>query len=173
MSNSQDVCSAVWGSWATGHQTTNTCVPLLGACLGGFTGHPPGPHPFRPQGFRISNQLHQIPDSLDSTAPFHPCNEGETPQTLLKHSGKNGGCWGERGEQFPQRVGLHLGTVCSTPTYIGGLWQVQLTMTVTKNICLDGGLGGSKTINFAQESGRKLWLNHLHSSNAKVWALEL
>ena len=145
---------------------------FVGAYPGGSKGHPPGPHPFRPQGFPISHHQHQIPDPLDSTATLHPCLDGGTPQTILKNSGKNGGAWGECGELFPQRVGLHLGTVCSTPTYNGGLWQVELTMEVTKNICLDRGLGGSKTSNFAQETGPKLCLDHLLSCNAKVWALE-
>jgi hypothetical protein len=46
----------------------------------------------------MSHPQHQIPDSLDSIATFHPNNEGGTPQTLLKKSGKNvgqlGGVWG-------------------------------------------------------------------------------
>ena len=139
----------IWGAVPPCSQKPTPVCHFLGAYPGGPKGHPPGPHPFRPQGFQISHHQHQIPDPLYSTATFHACLDGGTPQTILKNSGENGGAWGECGEQFPPRVGLHLGTVCSTPTYNGGLWQVELTMAVKKHICLDGGLGGSKTSNFA------------------------
>lgn len=122
---------------------------FLGACPGVFKGHPPGPHPFRPQGIQIFYSQHQIPDTLDSMASFHPYYGGRTPQTLHKNSGKKGGAWGEGEQQIPPRVGLHLGRIFPAPIYTGAFWHVHLTPTVEKKFCLHRGLGGSGINNFA------------------------
>lgn len=123
---------------------------VLGACLGGSKGHPPGPHPFRPRGFRISHPRHQIPDSLDSTATFHPCIEGETPQTLLKNSGKNmgvlGRVWGtipakswftsRHGLFYPHRLWWFVASILdhgSDKTYLPG-WGARGVQD--KQLCL-------------------------------------
>lgn len=75
---------------------------------------------------------------------------GDPPRPSSKDLGKMRVCWGECGEQFPPRVGLHLGTVCSTPPCNGGLWQVQLTMAVTNKLLPGWGARGVQDTQLCQ-----------------------
>lgn len=65
---------------------------FLRAPPGLLGGHPPGPHPIRPQGTRLWDPRNQIPDTLDSRPPAPPLLVGWAPLDQTQKIQKNRGC---------------------------------------------------------------------------------